>query len=171
MNKVRHVLCVVAVGLLMSLAAPRAVAADDLKGALSDKKLTLTHVKTADKNLEKDDLSQVEEFAQSDLGQIVPCTLTLNADGTCQITYASSIKNGVIVEADINETGKWSIDGANIKIIEDTNDDNKVDEAKDAKVLLTGAAITDGTLTCALSLQGSFTGGVEKLGYSVVAKE
>ncbi|HRH40744.1 MAG TPA: hypothetical protein PKY82_03800 [Pyrinomonadaceae bacterium] len=159
------------VGLAIVILATNRISAksDDLKvflGGESSKTWELGEVKTDEKEMKDEDFDGNKEFAmQSELAQMVPVKMVFKADGTCENTYVSHYVNGKLTEDDLTLPCKWSVDGKTVEIIENTNNDNKIQESNDEVFWLKDVETIDKDFNCAFSLQGDYTAGVERLEY------
>lgn len=159
------------VGLAMVAVVTNRISAksDDLKaflGGESSKTWELGEVKTDEKDMKDEDFDNNKEFAmQSELAQMVPVKIVFKADGTCENTYVSHYVNGKLTEDDLTLPCKWSVDGKTVEIIENTNNDNKIQESNDEVFWLKDVETIDKDFNCAFSLQGDYTAGVERLEY------
>lgn len=149
----------------------------DLKAELAGKesqKWQLDLIKTDEKEYTSEHFDKDGEFEKTDLAQLVPCQLTFNANGTCEMLYASAYKDGKLVPNDLKAKGKWAVDAKDkkkVKLIEDANDDKKIDEEHDEVIWFKAVKLEEDVFTCKFSLQGDYTGGVEKLQYTKVEDE
>ena len=159
------------VGLAMVAVVTNRISAksDDLKaflGGESSKTWKLGEVKTDEKDMKDEDFDGNKEFAmQSELAQMVPVKIVFKADGSCENTYVSHYVNGKLTEDDLTLPCKWSVDGKTVEIIENTNNDNKIQESNDEVFWLKDVETIDKDFNCAFSLQGDYTAGVERLEY------
>lgn len=142
---------------------------DDLKsflGGEASKMWMLGEIKTDEKDMKEADFDGDKEFAmQSELAQMVPVKIVFKADGTCENTYVSHYVNGKLSEEDLTLPCKWSVDEKTVEIIENTNGDDKFQEVNDEVFWLKDVETIDKDFNCGFSLQGDYTGGVERLEY------
>lgn len=159
------------VGLAIVILATNRISAksDDLKaflGGESSKTWKLGEVKTDEKDMKDEDFDGDKEFAmQSELAQMIPVKIVFKADGSCENTYVSHYVNGKLTEDDLTLPCKWSVDGKTVEIIENTNNDDKIQESNDEVFWLKDIETIDKDFNCAFSLQGEYTAGVERLEY------
>jgi hypothetical protein len=168
-NRVFYLSLIGLVGLAVVISfTNRTNAQADLKKMLAGKTWQLKEVKTSDQDLKAEDFDKDEEFAlESDLAQIIPNTIVFKADGTCELTYVSECQEGKVVEDDYSASGKWSVTGNTVKIIENVNEDDEMDESHDEVFWLKEVNITRNELKCKFCMQGNYTAGVEKLVYEI----
>jgi CspA family cold shock protein len=142
-------------------------AQSDLKSQLAgttSRQWQLHEVKTDEQDLRAEDFDENKDFAlRSQLAQIVPDSIVFKADGTCETTYVSQYSGGQVVDTDLKLPCRWSVEGANVKLIEEASGDNKLEESRDETMWLKQVAVTADRLQCQFSLQGGYTGGVSKL--------
>lgn len=142
-------------------------AQSDLKAQLTgatSKQWQLHELKTDEQDLRAEDFDENKDFAlRSQLAQIVPDSIIFKADGTCETTYVSQYLRGQVVDTDLKLPCRWSVEGANVKIIEEASGDSKLEESRDETMWLKQVSITGDRLQCQFALQGGYTGGVSRL--------
>lgn len=170
---INRFLCLTAIGLLGLVIANnftvRTNAQTDLKTILageSSKIWQLKEIKTAETNLEEEDFDENKEFVlKSQLAQIVPETISFKTDGTCENTYVSQYEEGKISDDDYIAPCKWSVVGNTVEIIENINNDNKIEESRNLVFWLKDVEVNGKEFKSKFSLQGDYTAGVEQLEY------
>lgn len=139
----------------------------DLKKLLagtSSKTWQLSEVRASGKIFKNIDFEEDDAFARkSDLAQLIPYEITFNADGTCENTYVSQYEDGKISDDDYTAPCEWSVEGKNVEIIENADEGEEIEKAKDEVITLIGLTVKGKELRSKFSLQGNYTGGVEAL--------
>ena len=168
MSKLSWVTRIVMVGLMLTGAfATQANAQTNLKKLLAgttSKTWQLSEVKASGKVIKNIDFDENDAFAlKSDLAQLIPYEIEFNADGTCENTYVSQYEDGEISDDDYTAPCEWSVEGNNVEIIENADDDAAIEEAEDMVITLIGVTIKGEELRSKFTVQGNYTGGVEAL--------
>ena len=168
MSKLTWVTRIVMVGLLLTGAfATQANAQTNLKKLLAgttSKTWQLSEVRASGKVIKNIDFDEDDTFAlRSDLAQLIPYEIEFNADGTCENTYVSQYEDGEISDDDYTAPCEWSVEGNNVEIIENVDDDAEIDEAEDEVITLIGVTIKGKELRSKFSVGGNYTGVVEAL--------
>lgn len=168
MSKLSWVTRIVMVGLMLTGAfATQANAQTNLKKLLAgatSKTWQLSEVKASGKVIKNIDFDENDAFAlKSDLAQLIPYEIEFNADGTCENTYVSQYDDGTISDEDYTAPCEWSVEGNNVEIIENADDDAAIEEAEDMVITLIGVTIKGEELRSKFTVQGNYTGGVETL--------
>jgi hypothetical protein len=145
-------------------------AKDELKKQLagaSGKEWQLKEIKTAARDMKEEDFDKDEEFdLNSDLAQLVPDTIDFNANGTCKTNYVSQYDDdGDVSDDDYTADCKWSVKGSDVEIIEDVNNDDKMDSSHDEIIVLEKVAVTSNGFKSGFSVDHVYSGGVQQLAY------
>lgn len=124
----------------------------------------LSEVRASGRTFKNIDFDEDDTFAQkSELAQLVPYEITFDPDGTCENTYVSQYEDGEISDDDYTAPCEWSVEGNNVEIIENVDEDAEIDESEDEVITLIGVTVRGNELRSKFSIQGSYTGGVEAL--------
>lgn len=139
----------------------------DLKKLLAGtegKTWQLSEVKASGKSFKNINFDENDAFAQeSELAQLIPYLITFEPNGTCENTYVSQYDDGTVSDEDYTAPCEWYVEGKDIEIIEDANEDQDIDDSKDEVIRLIGVTIKGKELRTKFTIQGNYTGGVEAL--------
>lgn len=162
--------CLVLIAFVVAVAfATQAKAQTNLKKLLAgttSKTWQLSEVKADGKVIKNIDFDEDDAFAlRSGLAQLIPYEIEFNADGTCENTYVSQYDDGEISDDDYTAPCEWSVEGNNVEIIENVDDEEEIEEAEDEVITLIGVTVKGNELRSKFSIQGNYTGGVQSLAF------